>query len=253
MTTEQRVADGFHDLSIELPSWAFGNSGTRFKVFAQKGVPRNPYEKIADAAQVHMFTGLRPRALPCTSRGTGSTTSTISPSTPPISVVRIGAINSNVFQDDDYMLGSVTNPDPRIRRKATDHLLECIDIMDATGSRDLKLWFSDGTNYPGQDDIHTRQDRLAEALAEVYQRLGDDQRFLLEYKLFEPALLHDGRSRLGHRLRALHRPRSESPGGHRHRPSRAGHQHRVHRGHPAARGKARWFRLQLAASTPTTT
>ena len=85
------------------------------------------------------------------------------------------------------MLGSVTNPDPRIRRKATDHLLECIDIMDATGSRDLKLWFSDGTNYPGQDDIRARQDRLAEALAEVYERLGDDQRFLLEYKLFEPS------------------------------------------------------------------
>ena len=84
------------------------------------------------------------------------------------------------------MLGSVTNPDPRIRRKATDHLLECIDIMDATGSRDLKLWFADGTNYPGQDDIRARQDRLAEALAEVYPRLGDDQRFLLEYKLFEP-------------------------------------------------------------------
>ena len=101
--------------------------------------------------------------------------------------VRIGTINSNVFQDDDYMLGSVTNPDPRIRRKATDHLLECVDIMDVTGSRDLKLWFSDGTNYPGQDDIAARQDRLAEALAEVYERLGDDQRFLLEYKLFEPA------------------------------------------------------------------
>jgi L-rhamnose isomerase/sugar isomerase len=92
-----------------------------------------------------------------------------------------------VFQDDDYMLGSVTHPDARVRRKATDHLLECVDIMDVTGSRDLKLWFSDGTNYPGQDDVAARQDRLAEALAEVYARLGDDQRFLLEYKLFEPA------------------------------------------------------------------
>lgn len=101
--------------------------------------------------------------------------------------VRIGAVNTNVFQDDDYMLGSVTNPDPAIRRKALDHLLACVDIMDATGSRDLKLWFSDGTNYPGQDDIRTRQDRMEEALAAVYERLGDDQRFLLEYKLFEPA------------------------------------------------------------------
>ena len=100
--------------------------------------------------------------------------------------MRIGTINSNVFQDDDYMLGSSPTPTPRVRRKATDHLLECVDIMDATGSRDLKLWFADGTNYPGQDDIVARQDRLAEALAEVYERLGDGQRFLLEYKLFEP-------------------------------------------------------------------
>ncbi|MDI2129398.1 L-rhamnose isomerase [Yinghuangia seranimata] len=171
---------------IETPSWAYGNSGTRFKVFAQQGVPRDPFEKLADAAQVHAFTGGAPSvslhipwdkvddyaALAKHAEGLG---------------VRIGAINSNVFQDDDYMLGSVTNPDPRIRRKATDHLLECVDIMDATGSRDLKLWFSDGTNYPGQDDIRARQDRLAEALAEVYTRLTGEQRMILEYKFFEPA------------------------------------------------------------------
>jgi L-rhamnose isomerase/sugar isomerase len=101
--------------------------------------------------------------------------------------IRIGTVNSNVFQDDDYKLGSVCNPDPRVRRKALDHLLECVDIMDATGSKDLKLWFADGTNYPGQDDIAARQERLAEALAAVYERLGRDQRMLLEYKLFEPS------------------------------------------------------------------
>jgi L-rhamnose isomerase/sugar isomerase len=171
---------------IELPSWAFGNSGTRFKVFSQPGVPRDPYEKIADAAQVHRFTGIAP---------------TVSLHIPWDRVddyadlaryavdqgVAIGVINANVFQDDDYKLGSVTNPDPAVRRKATDHLLECVDVMDATGSRDLKLWFSDGTNYPGQDDMRARQDRLAEALTEVYARLGDGQRMLLEYKLFEPA------------------------------------------------------------------
>jgi L-rhamnose isomerase/sugar isomerase len=159
MTVQQRIADGLRDLSIELPSWAFGNSGTRFKVFAQKGVPRNPYEKIADAAQVHQFTGSAPSValhIPWDRvddyRDLAKHAANLG--------VRIGAINSNVFQDDDYMLGSVTNPDPRIRRKATDHLLECVDVMDATGSRDLKLWFSDGTNYPGQDDIHRRQDHL---------------------------------------------------------------------------------------------
>ena len=101
--------------------------------------------------------------------------------------IRIGTVNANVFQDDDYRLGSVCNPDPRVRQKALAHLLECVDIMDATGSRDLKLWFADGTNYPGQDDIAARQDRLAEALAAVYERLGADQRMLLEYKLFEPS------------------------------------------------------------------
>jgi L-rhamnose isomerase/sugar isomerase len=185
MTTEAAKA-ALSRQEIELPSWAFGNSGTRFKVFTQPDVPRSPEEKIADAAVVHKYTGVAPSvalhipwdkvddyaALAAYAKEQG---------------VRLGAINSNVFQDDDYKLGSVTNPDPAVRRKATDHLLECVDIMDATGSRDLKLWFSDGTNYPGQDDIQDRQDRLATALREVYDRLGDDQRMLLEYKLFEPA------------------------------------------------------------------
>ncbi|MEV6318741.1 L-rhamnose isomerase [Streptomyces sp. NPDC051776] len=171
---------------IETPSWAYGNSGTRFKVFAQQGVPRTPHEKLEDAARVHAHTGIAPTValhipwdkvddyaeLAAHAKALGLT---------------LGAINSNVFQDDDYMLGSVTNPDPAVRRKALGHLLECVDIMDATGSRDLKLWFSDGTNYPGQDDIRARQDRLAEALAAVYGRLGGNQHILLEYKLFEPA------------------------------------------------------------------
>ncbi|MFD0903481.1 L-rhamnose isomerase [Actinomadura sediminis] len=186
MSDTSAVKDALRRQQIETPSWAYGNSGTRFKVFAQQGVPRTPQEKIDDAAQVHRFTGVAPSvavhipwdrvddyaALAAHAEERG---------------VRIGAVNSNVFQDDDYMLGSVTNPDPAIRRKALAHLLECVDIMDEVGSRDLKLWFSDGTNYPGQDDVRARQDRMAEALAAVYERLGDDQRFLLEYKLFEPA------------------------------------------------------------------
>ena len=171
---------------IETPSWAFGNSGTRFKVFAQAGVPRNPREKIADAATVHEFTGVAPTValhIPWDKVDDYADLSAYAASLG----VGIGAINTNVFQDDDYKLGSVTNPDPGVRRKATDHLLEAIDIMDQTGSRDLKLWFSDGLNYPGQDDLRNRQDRLAAALRETYDRLGDDQRILLEYKLFEPA------------------------------------------------------------------
>jgi len=171
---------------IELPSWAFGNSGTRFKVFAQKGVPRSPYEKVADAAQVHRFTGVAPSVALHIPWDKVDDYADLARHAADVGV-SLGTINSNVFQDDDYMLGSVCNPDPRIRRKALDHLLACVDVMDATGSRDLKLWFSDGTNYPGQDDIRARQDRLAEALAAVHSRLGPDQRMLLEYKLFEPS------------------------------------------------------------------
>jgi L-rhamnose isomerase/sugar isomerase len=186
MTEVQAVKSTLRMQQIELPSWAFGNSGTRFKVFAQPGVPRNPYEKIADAAQVHEFTGVAPSVALHIPWDRVDDFADLAKHAASYGM-RLGAINSNVFQDNDYMLGSVTNPDPRVRRKATDHLLECIDIMDATGSTDLKLWFSDGTNYPGQDDTLERQERLATALAEVYDRLGDDQRFLLEYKLFEPA------------------------------------------------------------------
>jgi L-rhamnose isomerase/sugar isomerase len=186
MVDREAVKGVLRTQRIELPSWAFGNSGTRFKVFAQAGVPRDPFEKIADAAQVHLHTGVAPSvalhipwdrvedygklARAATDAG-----------------IALGTVNANVFQDDDYRLGSVTNPDPAIRRKALAHLIECIDVMDQTGSRDLKLWFSDGTNYPGQDNIRARQDRLAEALATVYQRLSADQRLILEYKLFEPA------------------------------------------------------------------
>jgi len=171
---------------IELPSWAFGNTGTRFKVFAQPGVPRTVTEKIDDAAQVHAYTGVAPSvavhlpwdkvddypALAAYARDRG---------------VAIGTVNANVFQDDDYRLGSVANPDPAVRAKAVEALLECVDVMDATGSAGLKLWFADGTNYPGQDDIGARQERLADALAVVYERLGPAQRMLLEYKLFEPS------------------------------------------------------------------
>ena len=171
---------------IETPSWAYGNSGTRFKVFAQKGVPRTPEEKIEDAATVNRFTGVARSVALHIPWDRVDDYGALARHAEDLGV-KIGAINTNVFQDDDYKLGSVTNPDPGIRRKATGHLLEAISIMDATGSRDLKLWFSDGLNYPGQDDLRDRQDRLAAALRETYDRLGDGQRILLEYKLFEPA------------------------------------------------------------------
>ena len=186
MISNRAVVVALRSQRIELPSWAFGNSGTRFKVFAQKGVPRTPYEKVADAAQVHRFTGIAPSVALHIPWDKVEDYGDLARHAADHGVA-LGTINSNVFQDDDYMLGSVCNPDPRVRRKALDHLLACIDVMDATGSRDLKLWFSDGTNYPGQDDIRARQDRLAEALGAVHARLGPDQRMLLEYKFFEPS------------------------------------------------------------------
>ncbi|UUU28950.1 L-rhamnose isomerase [Streptomyces sp. CA-210063] len=189
MTELAAVKAALKTQAVETPSWAYGNSGTRFKVFAQPGVPRNPWEKLDDAGKVHEFTGVAPTValhIPWDKVEGSDGYAELSKHAEERGV-KLGAINSNTFQDDDYKLGSICHPDASVRRKAVDHLLECVDIMDATGSRDLKLWFADGTNYPGQDDIRERQDRLAEGLAEVYERLGDDQRMLLEYKFFEPA------------------------------------------------------------------
>ncbi|MBF4591089.1 MULTISPECIES: L-rhamnose isomerase [unclassified Curtobacterium] len=183
------IADQLTRQQIELPSWAFGNSGTRFKVFTTPGTPRDPYEKIADAAQVHRYTGLAP---------------TVALHIPWDLVddfadlrrhaeehgVRLGTINSNTFQDDDYKFGALTHTDAVVRQKAIDHHLRCIDVMDATGSRDLKIWLAEGSNYPGQADMRERQDRLHESLSTIYDRLGDDQRLVLEYKFFEPAFYH---------------------------------------------------------------
>jgi L-rhamnose isomerase / sugar isomerase len=188
MTSFDQITDALAQQAIELPSWAFGNSGTRFRVFPQAGVPRDPFEKVADAAEVNRLTGLAPKValhipwdesdfaeLRKHAEGLG---------------VELGTINSNTFQDEAYMLGSLAHRDAAVRRKAIDHHLRCIEIMGLTGSRDLKIWLADGTNYPGQDDMRTRQDHLSESLAEIYAAIGDDQRLVLEYKIFEPAFYH---------------------------------------------------------------
>jgi L-rhamnose isomerase/sugar isomerase len=188
-TAFAEIAPRLAEQVIELPSWAFGNSGTRFKVFSQPGVPRNPFEKVADAAQVHKYTGLAPSValhIPWDKVDSYAALRTHAED----HGIRLGTINSNTFQDDDYKLGSVTHSDARIRQKAIDHHFACIDIMNETGSRDLKIWLADGTNYPGQDDVRSRQDRLADSLQKIYTRLGQSQRLVLEYKFFEPAFYH---------------------------------------------------------------
>src|SRR6266498_2738555 len=186
MTDPAIVKDALRQQRIELPSWAFGNSGTRFKVFAQPGVPRSAYEKLQDAAQVHTHTGVAPSVALHIPWDAVDDYADLAKHAADHGV-QIGTINTNVFQDDDYKLGSVYHPDPRVRAKALDHLLTCVEMINTTGSHDLKLWFADGTNCPGQDSIRARQERLGESLRATYERLGPTQRMLLEYKLFEPA------------------------------------------------------------------
>lgn len=177
------------ELRIETPSWGYGDSGTRFKVFQKEGVPRNPFEKFEDAAQVHKLTGLAPSVaihIPWDKVDDYGKLRSHAESLG----LSIGALNPNLFQEDEYMLGSVTNADAAVRRKATDHLLECVDIAKETGSRDLSLWFADGTNYPGQGNIRKRKGWMQEALTEMYKAMTPDMRMLIEYKCFEPAFYH---------------------------------------------------------------
>ena len=176
-------------LAIELPSWAFGNSGTRFKVFPQPGVPRDPFEKISDAAQVHDLTGLAPSVALHIPWDRVDSFAELGEHARQLGVA-LGTINSNTFQDENYKLGSLCHHDAAVRQQAIDHHFECIDIMHETGSRDLKIWLADGSNYPGQADMRSRQDWLAESLRTIYARIGAEQRLVLEYKFFEPAFYH---------------------------------------------------------------
>ncbi len=189
MTSFSDISGRLAELAIEVPSWAYGNSGTRFKVFGSAGTPRSVEEKIADAAEVHRYTGLAPSVALHIPWDLVDDYGKLAAYAEDLGV-RLGTINSNTFQDDDYKLGSLTNADPKVRAKAVQHNLECIEVMNQTGSRDLKIWLADGTNYPGQADMRTRQDWLAEGLAEIYSHIADDQRLVLEYKFFEPAFYH---------------------------------------------------------------
>lgn len=189
MPSFESIAPQLAELAIELPSWAFGNSGTRFKVFTQPGVPRNAFEKIADAAEVNRLTGLAPSVALHIPWDRVDDFAALRRHAEELGVA-LGTINSNTFQDEIYKFGSLTHADAAIRQRAIDHHFECIDIMHATGSRDLKIWLADGSNYPGQSDIRARQDRLADSLQRIYARLDGTRRLILEYKFFEPAFYH---------------------------------------------------------------
>jgi L-rhamnose isomerase/sugar isomerase len=180
------LASAFRDLVIETPSWGYGDSGTRFGVFPQPGRPRDVYERVDDAAEVHRLTG---------------TAGAVALHIPWDAVedyehlreyieargLRVGAVNPNLFEDPDYKLGSLANPAAATREKAVAHLLECVDIAAALGATAQSLWLADGTNYAGQDDLRGRRRRLVDALARVYEAMPPEQELLVEYKFFEPA------------------------------------------------------------------
>lgn len=185
MTRDELFA-ALRSQAIETPSWGYGNSGTRFKTFAYPGAATTVWEKVADAGVIHKLTGVAPRValhIPWDRVDDWGELKAFAEA----QGVGIGAINPNVFQDEVYKLGSLGHPDASIREKAVAHLLECCDVMAQTGSRDLSLWFADGTNYAGQDDLRARKARFEEGLAEVYAALPEGGRMLLEYKPFEPA------------------------------------------------------------------
>jgi L-rhamnose isomerase/sugar isomerase len=174
---------------VETPSWGYGDTGTRFAVFPQPGVPRDPFEKIADAAEVHRYTGICPSVAIHIPWDKVDDYPVLKGHAESLGM-RIGAVNPNLFQEQEYKLGSVCHPDERVRRKATDHILECIGVAREVGSDVLSLWFADGTNYPGQDSFAERRRRMLACLDEVYAAMPESMRMLLEYKPYEPSFYH---------------------------------------------------------------
>jgi L-rhamnose isomerase/sugar isomerase len=173
-------------LEIETPSWGYGNSGTRFHVYPWPGAARTVWERLDDAALVHKLTGCCPSValhIPWDRVDDWSELRRYAEE----QGIRIGAINPNLFGDDEYRLGSVCNPDEKVRRRALDHICECIEIAEEVGSTLISLWLADGTNYPGQDGLRDRYARLLAGLEEIYAALPDRMRLLVEYKFFEPA------------------------------------------------------------------
>ncbi len=174
---------------IETPSWAYTDSGTRFQVFHWPGAARTVWEKVADAAYIHRLTGVAPSmAIHIPWDKTDDWDALVQFAQE--KGITLGAVNPNLFQDPEYRLGSITHPDGGVREKALGHLIECCEIMEQVGSKDLSLWFADGTNYAGQDSISKRKRRMEEILAQTYRHLPDGARMLIEYKFFEPAFYH---------------------------------------------------------------
>ncbi len=188
----ERIGAALDGFKIELPSWGFANTGTRFGKFLQPAAATTIEEKLRDAGQVHAYTGCCPtvavHVLWDFKNGLQDVPRTIEAATR--HGVRIGAINPTVFQDQIYKHGSLGNPNPEVRRHALDHILDSIAIGCQCGSRDVSLWFGDGSNYPGTANIRRRREWFETALREAHSQLSPHQRMLIEYKPFEPAFYH---------------------------------------------------------------
>jgi L-rhamnose isomerase/sugar isomerase len=173
-------------LVIETPSWGYGDSGTRFGVFPQPGRPRDVFERLDDAAQVHRLTGAASAVALHFPWDAVDDLGALREHAAELGL-SFGAVNPNLFGDPDYKLGSIANPDPAIRARAVEHLLECVAIATQLGSSAQSLWLGDGTNYAGQDDLSSRHERMIDCLSELYAALPERQELLVEYKFFEPA------------------------------------------------------------------
>jgi L-rhamnose isomerase / sugar isomerase len=189
---ENRIWNALESFRIELPSWGFANTGTRFGKFIQPAAATTTEEKIADAGQVHAFTGCCPsvavHVLWDFPSGVDSVEETMGFASR--YGVAIGAINPNVFQDQIYKHGSLGSPEENARQAALQHMLDCVEIADRTGSRDISLWFADGSNFPGTANIRQRKAWFEEGLQALHARMQPHQRMLVEYKPFEPAFYH---------------------------------------------------------------
>jgi L-rhamnose isomerase/sugar isomerase len=183
------ILQAIQQFRVETPSWGYGDSGTRFKVFHWPGAARTLREKLDDAAMVQRATGICPSVAIHIPWDKDDDWQAVRAYADHLGL-RIGAVNPNLFQDDEYRLGSLCHVNSQVRRRAVDHVLECIKIAKEVGSDTISLWLADGTNYPGQDSLRGRKHRLQETLAEIYAALAPDQRLLIEYKFFEPAFYH---------------------------------------------------------------
>lgn len=188
----ERIAAALDGFQIEVPSWGFANTGTRFGKFIQPAAATTIQEKFADAAQVQALTGVTPAMalhvewdLP-----NGLADVPVVRELVRKFGIRAGSINPNLFQSQEYKFGSICNPDPAIRNKALDHILLSVEIGRQLGSRDVSFWVADGSNYPGSQSIRKRIRWMQEIFSRVHAALAPDQRMLIEYKPFEPAFYH---------------------------------------------------------------